>query len=135
MFKHGSSGGSNGSSGGSYGSNGSSGGYYVATTGGAPAVASNTAYLTVNVPDDAKVYLQDQLMTLGGTQRRFVTPQLPAGSDHVYTLRVEVVRDGQTITKTTQAPVAVGQEVEVTVTLDQQNPKELVTSIAQVASR
>ena len=44
----------------------------------APVIEPSTgvAYLNVNVPADAKVYLQDQLMTIGGTDRRFVTPQM-----------------------------------------------------------
>jgi uncharacterized protein (TIGR03000 family) len=146
---HGSSGGSNGSSGGSYtlGYNGISAvpttltvqntgvatdSNVVATT---PAPTAAVAYLNVNVPADAKVYLQDQLMTLEGTQRRFVSPELPMGSQHVYTVRVDVVRNGQTVSKTTQALVMAGQEVAVSVQPDGQNSKELVASVATVASR
>ena len=43
----------------------------VATTSVAAPVAqaaTGVAYLNVNVPEDAKVYLQDQLMTVGGTR-------------------------------------------------------------------
>jgi uncharacterized protein (TIGR03000 family) len=144
---HGSSGGSHGSSGGWYGSNGGSygsygsyggsygsyGGYYLASNASVP--GAGVAYMTLNVPEDAKVYLQDQLMTLSGPQRRFVTPELSAGSKNLYTVKVEVVRDGQTISKTTEAVIAVGQDVEVTVSFDKQNPKELVATVAQVASR
>ncbi len=143
----GSSGGSYGSSGGSSGgSYGSAGGYYVAST--VPAsgyyVASTTqastpttgvAYLNVNVPADAKVYLENKLMTLGGTDRRFVSPQLPLGSQHVYTVKVEVERNGKTITKTTQAAIRAGQEIAVSVKLDARNDKELVATVAQLASR
>ncbi len=143
----GSSGGSYGSSGGSSGgSYGSAGGYYVAST--VPAsgyyVASTTqastpttgvAYLNVNVPADAKVYLENKLMTLGGTDRRFVSPQLPLGSQHVYTVKVEVERNGKTITKTTQAAILAGQEIAVSVKLDARNDKELVATVAQLASR
>jgi len=154
LFKgHGSSGGGShgglfkghGSSGG-----GSSGGYaaapsmqaypasqgttsYVVPTVAEPA-ASNVAYLNINVPEDAKVYLQDQLMTLGGSQRRFVTPQIQAGNQHLYTVRVEVVRNGQTLSKTTQAAVTAGQEVAVSVGFDGQNQQELVATVGQLAS-
>ena len=96
-------------------------GSMLATTSvAAPVVAPTTgvAYLNVSVPADAKVYLQDQLMTVGGTQRRFVTPQMENGVQHVYTVKVEVVRNGQTITKTAQAAVAAGQEVGVSVAFD-----------------
>ena len=63
-------------------------------------------------------------MTVGGTQRRFVTPQMENGVQHVYTVKVEVVRDGQTIAKTAQAAVAAGQEVGVSVAFDAQIQQE-----------
>ncbi len=148
---HGSSGGSHGSSGGSWGSHGSSGGsygssggshgsgggYYTASYTAAPIATAVTAvaYLNVKVPEDAKVYLQDQLMTIPGTQRRFVTPAIEQGYQSNYTVKVEVVRNGQTITKTAQAAVSAGQEVDVVVSFDGQNPKELVASVIQTASR
>ena len=137
---YGSSGGSYGSSGGSYGSGGGSygsgGGYYTASYTAPIATAVTTvAYLNVKVPEDAKVYLQDQLMTISGTQRRFVTPAIRQGYQSNYTVKVEVVRNGQTITKTAQAAVSAGQEVDVVVSFDGQNPKELVASVIQTASR
>jgi uncharacterized protein (TIGR03000 family) len=152
LFSHGShgssGGGSHGSSGGgSHGSSGGSGGGYYTASYSAPgsgyymvstpaeAPRSAVAYLSLNVPADAKVYLQDQLMTLDGAQRRFVTPELAYGNQHVYTVKVEVVRDGQTITKTTEAQISAGQEIQVSVTPDGQNPKELVASVALLASR
>ena len=125
---HGSSGGSHGSSGGSWGSYGSDGGYYTASYTAAPIATAVTAvaYLNVKVPEDAKVYLQDQLMTIPGTQRRFVTPAIEQGYQSNYTVKVEVVRNGQTITKTAQAAVSSGQEVDVVVSFDGQNPKDLL---------
>jgi uncharacterized protein (TIGR03000 family) len=154
LFKgHGSSGGSShgslfkghGSSGG-----GSSGGVYMGSaqvpsaqgmltmdvTAPAPAIAAatNVAYLNVSVPADAKVYLQNQLMTVEGTQRRFVTPQIAAGTQLVYTVKVELVRNGQTLSKVSEAVVAAGQEIAVAVT-EAQNENELVASVGLVASR
>jgi uncharacterized protein (TIGR03000 family) len=155
---HGSNGGSShgslfsghGSNGGA--SYGSGGGYYMGSNVAAPSPISNVlptsyvaapvvqpsagvAYLNVNVPADAKVYLQDQLMTIGGTARRFVTPEMRAGVQHLYTVKVEVVRNGQTVSKTAQATVVAGQEVAVEVAFDAQNQKELVASAALVAAR
>src|SRR5205823_3563005 len=71
---HGPRGGSHGSSGGSHGSGG---GYYydsVASNESVPSAAPQTrvAYLNVKVPVDAKVYLQNQPMTLTGAERRFI---------------------------------------------------------------
>jgi uncharacterized protein (TIGR03000 family) len=96
----------------------------------APA-ATGVAYLNINVPADAKLYLQDQLMTVEGATRRFVTPTIQAGEQHLYTVKVEVVRDGKTITKTAQTTVTLGQEAVVTVAFDGQN---LGTTAGQVAS-
>ena len=96
---------------------------------------AGVAYLNVNVPEDAKVYLQDKLMTIGGTDRRFVTPQMQAGVEHLYTVKVEVVRNGQTVSKTAQAAVAAGQEVAVAVAFDVQNQQDAVASTALVAGR
>jgi len=156
FFSHGSSGGSHGShgsSGGSYGGSyvlGYNGGSVVPTTlfventgvvtgenvvATTPAPSAAVAYLNVNVPADAKVYLQDQLMPLEGTQRRFVSPELPVGSQHVYNVRVDVVRNGQTVSKTTQALITAGQEIAVSIQLDEKNTKELVATVATVASR
>jgi hypothetical protein len=63
-----------------------------------------------------------------------VTPELQAGAQHVYTVKVEVVRNGQTVTKTAQATIAAGQEVAVSVALDAQNQQELVATVALLAS-
>ena len=150
LFKgHGSSGG--GSSGGmkhkslfkGHGSSGggSSGGYAaVATPQSMPMAApqastvatttDNVAYLDLKVPATAKVYLQDQLMTLTGAERRFVTPALEPGVQHLYTVRVELVENGQTISQTTQAIVAAGRQVEVSFAINRQNQKDLVATVA-----
>jgi uncharacterized protein (TIGR03000 family) len=81
-------------------------------------VTSGVAYLSINVPADAKLYLQDQLMTVEGTQRRFVTPTIQAGEQHLYTVKAEIVRDGKTITRTAQTTVTLGQEAVVNVSFD-----------------
>jgi uncharacterized protein (TIGR03000 family) len=91
-------------------------------------VSTGTAYLNVSVPADAKVYLQNQLMTTEGTDRRFVTPQMVNGVQHIYTVKVEVVRNGQTISKTAQAIVAAGQQVGVAVAFDAENQKQLLAT-------
>jgi uncharacterized protein (TIGR03000 family) len=126
LFSHGSSGGgsSGGSAGGSYApvSYPTGQGYMsenVVPTFAAP-VTSAVAYLNISVPADAKLYLQDQLMTVEGADRRFVTPVIAAGETHMYTVKVEIVRDGKTLTKTAQTTVTPGQEAYVAVAFDAQ---------------
>jgi uncharacterized protein (TIGR03000 family) len=93
-------------------------------------VTSGVAYLNINVPADAKLYLQDQLMTVEGAQRRFVTPTIQAGESHLYTVKVEVVRDGKTITKTAQTTVTLGQEAVLTVAFEGQNASSTAGQVA-----
>ena len=125
------SGGGSGGSWGSYGSGGGSGGYHVVSNVGVAGVAAErrVAYMNVNVPADATVYLQDQRMTLTGARRRFVTPEIKDGKELVYNLKVEIERDGRTVSKTTQAAVKAGQEVEVTVSFDEPEAGERVASV------
>jgi uncharacterized protein (TIGR03000 family) len=136
---YGSSGGSGGSWGsygsggswGSYGSGGGWGGYHVVSNVGVAGVAAErrVAYMNVNVPADATVYLQDQRMTLTGARRRFVTPEIKDGKELVYNLKVEIERDGRTVSKTTRAAVKAGQEVEVTVSFDEPEAGARVASV------
>ena len=123
--------GSGGGSYGSYGSGGGSGGYPVVSNVGVAGVAAErrVAYMNVNVPADAQVYLQDQRMTLTGARRRFVTPEIKDGKGLVYDLKVEIERDGRTVSKTTQAAVKAGQEVEVTVSFDEPEAGARVASV------
>ncbi len=125
------SGGGSGGSWGSYGSGGGSGGYHVVSNVGVAGVAAErrVGYMNVNVPADAKVYLQDQRMTLAGARRRFVTPEITDGKELVYNLKVEIERDGRTVSKTTQAVVKAGQEVEVTVSFDEPAAGARVASV------
>jgi uncharacterized protein (TIGR03000 family) len=116
---------------GSHGSSGGSGGYHVVSNVGVAGVAAErrVAYMNVNVPADATVYLQDQRMTLTGARRRFVTPEIKDGKELVYNLKVEIERDGRTVSKTTQAVVKAGQEVEVTVSFDEPAAGARVASV------
>jgi uncharacterized protein (TIGR03000 family) len=155
---YGSSGGwyGGGSSGGWYGgSYGSGGGWYGGSSGGAyygnghhgnekdndqppppgPATrldrrsTSQVARVIVKVPAQAKVYMQDQPMTLGGATRQFVSPRLEPNRDYEYTVRVELQKDGQKLTKTAKARVRAGQRVEVVVNFAENDPNQLVASV------
>jgi uncharacterized protein (TIGR03000 family) len=89
---------------------------------------STTATLLVNVPAESKVYLQDQQMTLTGPVRRYVSPSLTSGRDYVYTVRVEMERDGKLVSKTAEARVRAGAQVNVTVSLPE-GGAELVADV------
>ena len=74
-------------------------------------------------------------MTLGGTQRRFVSPELEQGKSHVYSVKVEVNRGGKTLSKVAKATVKAGQEVEVVVNFDEQVPGQVVASATNEGGR
>ena len=93
-------------------------------------VTSGVAYLNISVPADAKLYLQDQLMTVEGARRRFVTPAIQVGELHLYTVKVEIVRDGKTLTKTAQTTVTLGQEAAVTVAFEGQDSGASASQVA-----
>jgi uncharacterized protein (TIGR03000 family) len=122
--------GSCGSSGGSYGSCGSSGGSGGGSGGAVqpnpptppsngqrPASASVPAdhrvRLTLSVPNDAIVYLVDQRMTMGGTVRHFITPELQAGRNYRYPVRIEIARGNQIVSTSSEIKIRAGQQYSV----------------------
>lgn len=71
------------------------------------------AQVTVHLPADARLYIDNTLCPLTSTTRTFRTPALEQGRQYFYTLRVEVNRDGQTVTDNRRVVVAAGRNVEV----------------------
>jgi uncharacterized protein (TIGR03000 family) len=76
--------------------------------------AYDRARILVQVPDDAKLYIDGNLMRTGSANRVFQTPVLQQGKTYYYDLRVEVVRDGQTVVQEKQVLLRPGQEVAAT---------------------
>jgi uncharacterized protein (TIGR03000 family) len=62
------------------------------------------------MPADAKLYVDDQLMKTTSDRRVFSTPRLEEGQDYYYILRAEVVRDGETMSRTKRIIVRAGEE-------------------------
>src|SRR5262249_34555546 len=71
---------------------------------------SNRARLIVEVPTDAKLYIDDQLMKTTSGRRMFNTPTLEPGQAYYYVLRAEIVRGGQTFAATRQVVVRAGAD-------------------------
>jgi uncharacterized protein (TIGR03000 family) len=69
------------------------------------------ARLTIDVPEGAKVFLDGELMNLAAGKRDFQTPDLQPGLTYYYDLRVEIVRDGQTIAENQRIILRPGQTV------------------------
>jgi uncharacterized protein (TIGR03000 family) len=72
------------------------------------AAAARTAQLLVELPADAKLYIDDQLMKTPSGKRTFNTPTLDLGQAYYYMVRAEVVRDGKTYSETKRVIIRIG---------------------------
>jgi uncharacterized protein (TIGR03000 family) len=94
--------------------------------------APTVATVVVKVPQQAKVYLEGQEMSLTGSVRQFRSPALESGKDYVYTVRVDIERDGKTVSKTAKATVRAGSNVEVAVDFPEGNTTQLVANVREL---
>jgi len=65
--------------------------------------------LIVEVPADAKLYIDDQAMRTNAEVRSFQTPDLDQGQAYYYIVRAEMVRDGQPVSETRRVTVKAGE--------------------------
>jgi uncharacterized protein (TIGR03000 family) len=70
------------------------------------------ATVTVRLPDDARLTVDGETVALTA-ERTFQTPPLETGRRYFYTLKAEVVRDGQTQSDSQRVFVEAGKSVEV----------------------
>jgi uncharacterized protein (TIGR03000 family) len=71
------------------------------------------ARVTVRLPADAQLWVNDVACPLTSDTRSFVTPRLERGQRYSYTLRAEVRRDGRPVTQTRRVNIAAGRQVNV----------------------
>jgi uncharacterized protein (TIGR03000 family) len=72
-----------------------------------------SATLTVQVPADARVFVNGLATTSTGTVRRYVSNGLREGFNYTYQVRAEIVRNGQTITETQTVKLQAGEAPSV----------------------
>jgi uncharacterized protein (TIGR03000 family) len=72
------------------------------------------AKLVVELPADAKLYVDDHLMKTSAARRAFNTPGLAQGQTYYYILRAEMEIDGKTVSETKRVLVRAGEEVKAT---------------------
>jgi uncharacterized protein (TIGR03000 family) len=75
--------------------------------------AATRARVIVDLPADAKLFVDDQQMKSTSSRRNFHTPELERGLRYFYDVRVEFLRDGKTVTETRRVVLKAGQEVAV----------------------
>ncbi len=69
--------------------------------------------ILVSVPADTVLFFDSARTTVTTGTRRFSTPPLEPGRTYFYTVRAEVVQDGQTVATTRRVLVRSGQEAQV----------------------
>lgn len=69
----------------------------------------NSALLTVKVPADAKVFVNDRATTSTGSDREYVSRNLRPGAGYSYKVRAEFVRDGKPVTEERTVRLTAGQ--------------------------
>jgi uncharacterized protein (TIGR03000 family) len=85
----------------------------VAATGPAPQRAEDKEPATIEIilPPNCKVYVDDQLIRSVPGKHRLETPPLERKELYSYTFRVEIERDGKTVTFLRKFPVQAGKTV------------------------
>jgi uncharacterized protein (TIGR03000 family) len=78
------------------------------------------ATIIVSLPADARLFVDGSATTSTSARRTLVTPELAFGQTYAYTMRVEVVRDGQVQAQTQQVNVIGGQIANVQFNLSSQ---------------
>lgn len=77
------------------------------------AAGKDAARVTVKLPADAQLYVEGVLCPLTTATRAFDTPELTAGQRYYYTLKAEVVRDGEKKAARKRVLVEAGKEITV----------------------
>ncbi len=75
--------------------------------------------LAVDVPEDARVYVNDILTKTPGTNRQFVSRGLADGYQYTYKVRAVVERDGKELSETQVVRVGAGQTADLAFKFDQ----------------
>ena len=69
--------------------------------------------MTVNLPADARLWVDAVECPLASSVRSFNTPALNIGTRYTYNIKAEIVRDGRTISETQRIILTPGQETRV----------------------
>jgi uncharacterized protein (TIGR03000 family) len=71
------------------------------------------ATILVSLPAEAKLTIDGAATQSTAATRVFASPELQPGNEYYYTLRAELVRDGQTVVSTKRVAVKAGDETSV----------------------
>lgn len=85
--------------------------------------------LVVEVPAEAKIYVNDRLTNTPGAVREYVSRNLVRGYNYSYEVRAEMEVDGKTVTETKKVDLRAGQNVKLAFNLAPAASDEVETSI------
>lgn len=94
-------------------------------------VQNDRARVIVQVPADAKLYIDGHAMKTSSTRRVFSTPQLQPGQAYYYEVRAEVEREGQRLVETQRVILRPGQQVTASFTDLENRANALVRSASR----
>ncbi len=69
------------------------------------------ARLIVDLPADARLYVDDKLTKTRSDHRTFTTPVLSQGDTYYYELRVELIREGVTLFENKKVTLKAGEVI------------------------
>src|SRR5207245_605436 len=78
-----------------------------------PTPREPVAYLEVQVPDGAQIWLEGAKTKQTGTTRLFVSPALNPGEEYTYEVRARWTRDGREVEQTQQVAVHAGDRLHL----------------------
>jgi len=82
--------------------------------------AEAPATIVVSLPAEARLSIDGNVTSSTSARRVFTSPALQQGETYVYTLRAEIVREGQTIAETQTVTVRAGEQTPVSFNLTSQ---------------
>ena len=88
---------------------------------------STRARVTIKLPADAKLFVENAEVPVDSTEKTFETPELQQGRAYRYTMKAKVVREGKTVEQTKRVEVMAGKAVNVVF--------DELTSLETVSSR
>lgn len=93
------------------------------------AVPANSGIVTINVPNDAVVFVNDVRTTATGSSRSFVSFGLTEGNEYDYVIRAEVTRNGQKHVETQVVTLKAGEQDSISFSFSQLNATDMVVSL------
>ncbi|CAN5229279.1 hypothetical protein BH11PLA2_BH11PLA2_21470 [soil metagenome] len=76
---------------------------------GGAASSPTRATVIVKLPADARLFAEGKALSLTGTERTFVSPELPVGREYTYTFKIEYDRNGRTLSDQQNIKVTPGK--------------------------